>query len=73
MRNNQYAQELSDEDLELVVGGTQHHHHTAPCSGSKAKGAHIEETVAVSESFTVDTGKGKSVSFAFAFAFAVEV
>ncbi|MDQ2888191.1 MAG: hypothetical protein M3Y39_19155 [Chloroflexota bacterium] len=80
MQNNQYVQELSDEDLELVVGGTHHHHHhhsTPPSTGVNvggyANGGHFDEVVAMTESFTVDYGRGKSASFSFGFAFAVAV
>jgi hypothetical protein len=76
MQNNQCVQELSDEDLELVVGGT-HHHSTPPSTGVNvggyANGGQFDEVVAMTESFTVDYGRGKSASFSFGFAFAVAV
>jgi hypothetical protein len=77
MQDIQYAHELSDQDLETVVGGTGHLALTAAGASASASATggffHINEGFADTEAFTETNHKGASVSFAFGIAFAVSL
>jgi len=77
MQEIQHAHELSDQDLETVVGGTGHFSladANASASASATGGFfHINEGFADTEAFTVVNRKGASASFALGIAFAVSL
>ena len=77
MQDIQYTRELSDQELENVVGGTGH----VTLAGAKASASasatggffHINEGFAETEVFTIVNRKGMSASFAFGIAFATSL
>lgn len=75
MQEIQHTRELSDQELENVVGGTGHFtlaNANANASAFATGGFfHINEGFAETEAFTVVNRKGMSSSFAFGIAFAV--
>ncbi len=74
MQNIQHAHELSDQELETVVGGTGRFALTTANASASASATggffHINEGFADTEAFTVVNSKGMSTSFAFGIAFA---
>lgn len=74
MRDIQCAHELSDQDLETVVGGSGHFSlaNAGANASAYATGGffHINEGFAATEAFTVVNRKGESASFALGIAFA---
>ena len=75
MQDIQCAHELSDQELENVVGGTGHFALASANANAGASAAggffHINEAFADTEAFTTVNSKGTSSSFAFGVAFAV--
>ena len=75
MQDIQYARELSDQELENVVGGTGHVALAGANASAFATGGffHINEGFAETEVFTVVNRKGMSASFALGIAFATSL
>ena len=75
MQDIQHVRELSDQELETVVGGVTHFSFAnAGASASASAGGgffHINEGFAETEAFTVVNRKGATAAFAFGIAFAV--
>lgn len=75
MQDIQCARELSDQELENVVGGTGHVALAGASASAYATGGffHINEGFADTEVFTVVNRKGMSASFALGIAFATSL
>ena len=75
MQDIQYARELSDQELENVLGGAGAGHSATASAGASASATggffHINEGFAQTEVFTVVNRRGISASFALGIAFAV--
>jgi hypothetical protein len=74
MQDIQHTRELSDQELETVVGGTGHFALAAANANANASATggffHINEGFADTEAFTVVNSKGTSIAFSFGVAFA---
>jgi lactobin A/cerein 7B family class IIb bacteriocin len=75
MQDIQCARELSDQELENVVGGAGHVALAGANASAYATGGffHINEGFAETEVFTVVNRKGMSASFALGIAFATSL
>ncbi|MBV9256749.1 MAG: hypothetical protein JO215_01890 [Ktedonobacteraceae bacterium] len=77
MQDIQYARELSDQDLETVIGGTGHFSLAGASASASASATggffHINEGFAETEAFTMANPRGMSASFALGIAFAVSL
>ncbi len=77
MQDIQYPRELSDQELENVVGGTGHVALTGASASANAYATggffHINEGFTETEVFTVVNRKGMSASFALGIAFATSL
>jgi hypothetical protein len=72
MQEMQPIRELSDEELEGVVGGSASIG-TGINVTAFAAGGHVNRTFAATDSETFLTARGKGISFAFGFAVALDL